>query len=101
VFDDHDHPIFETLECLKSLRGDDYPDDVDVMDALIRADKFGVLVQVATPVRCYLKGGNVYSSGWGHYHTTWLYADDLKESGGQAFLWAHEMNLLDKRKADG
>ena len=101
MFDDHDHPIFETLECLKGLRGDEYPDDVDVMDALIRADKCGVLVQAATPVRKYLKDAKAYLSGWGHYRTTWLYADNLKEAGGQALIWADKMVALDKEKADG
>jgi hypothetical protein len=74
-------------ELRKILRIDALPDmgaDVDdderreyVIEHVREQNMQGLLVQIASPVKDYADDGNSASYSWGHYHTEWIYTDDL------------------------
>ncbi len=76
-------------------------DAEEVLTSAMHANKYGFLIQVATPVRVYEKADDtIYRSGWGHYHTGWLYVDALDETVFPVLTaWAEKMEASDRRKA--
>lgn len=84
------------LECNKAFHGraaDLLPvlrcseDAWAVAEALIDKRCFGILVQVATPVRTYLTRGS-FSCSWGHYTTGWVYGETFEQAWEEAMDWA-------------
>lgn len=73
----------------------------EVLTAAMHADKYGFLIQAATPVRVYEKPDDtIYRSGWGHYHTGWLYVDALDTTVLPVLTaWAEKMIALDRKNA--
>lgn len=74
--------------------GDDYPEASNVAETLRGTP--GFLVQAATPTRHYIGDKGVFSSGWGCYHTAWLYAADETQIPVVCVAWAEERHESDR-----
>jgi hypothetical protein len=61
---------------------------------------FGQLIQLATPVRFdFSEDGACFCTSWGHYHTTWIYADNDQAAVAAALAWKDAMAEADKAAA--
>lgn len=68
-----------------------------VYEWLVDAQKFGFLVQVATPVMKPLGDGCTQFS-WGHYRTEWVYGETLDSAIRLGLAWVAEMRELENTK---
>ncbi|WP_069357896.1 hypothetical protein [Burkholderia cenocepacia] len=66
-----------------------------------RKRTFGLLVQVATPVREYTGDGESYFCSWGHYGTHWLYGDDFALLMPKIEAWVNERCADDRKASNG
>lgn len=57
----------------------------------------GFLVEIGTPVREW-RSNDSYTYSWGHYNTTWLYAETLDDLTKKAVAWADERIAASKKK---
>jgi len=65
-----------------------------IVEWLFKEQRLGFLIQVATPVMKIT--GNRRTCSWGHYATTWFYADTLEEAIEKSLGWVAE-----RREAEG
>ncbi len=63
-------------------------------------EKLGYLAKIATPIRNHSSNG-VTSLSWGHYMTTWVYAETLEELASEAGRWLgqYEKSLREEAHA--
>lgn len=98
----------EFLECLPSKPESDiyrvfpwlweYEGDVEEALDRLRSAK-GFLVQGATPSRRYEVDGETYTSGWGIYKLTWLYAASIEQAAHDVAAWAERMHEEDRQRS--
>lgn len=94
-----DNRLYQQLPKLaRFATQDEYPSPEEVADALRFCN--GFLFQAATPVITPLKGSDTaYMSGWGYYHTAWLYAAEPADFVETVSEWVDEMRQKDRAKA--
>lgn len=93
-----DAEIYQDLPQLKQFAGEEneYPERDAVADVLRNVG--GFIVQAATPVRRPMKGSKTaYMSGWGHYHTGWLYAKSESDIAAKIETWATDIHARDMK----
>ncbi|MCA8197264.1 hypothetical protein [Burkholderia vietnamiensis] len=73
------------------------PDDAenwlpeDVVEWLRVNDKFGFLVQVATPVKEFIDQTS-FNSSWSRYRAEWIYDEDFTRVMARASQWVRKMD---------
>lgn len=90
-------PLYAQLPMLAQFCGDEDVEPERIAYAIQRVP--GFLVQAATPVRRYMGDKGVFVSGWGYYHTEWLYARTEAQIAKVCLAWAKQSAKADKAKA--
>ncbi len=62
----------------------------------IQKNKYGFIVQFATPVKKWSKDKKSASYSWGYYNTKWLYADTFETALESGMKWAEETRAEEK-----
>lgn len=67
-------------------------DSEAIVQWLIDNEKYGFLIQMASPVKTATKVRGCRSFSWGHYRTGWVYGADLDEALDNGFKWVDDMD---------
>ncbi len=99
----HSHnPKCMTCSGTGKVRDEEEPLDAEeILTAAMHSNRYGFLIHVATPVRHYEKPEDtIYRSGWGNYHTGWLYVEALDETVLPVLTaWAEKRYEMDRKNA--
>lgn len=62
---------------------------------------FGLLMQVATPIRSHFSNG-CFRASWGHYTTGWVYGETFDQAWEEAVSWAKKRHTeMAEKEAKG
>ncbi|MCW8857002.1 MAG: hypothetical protein OQJ95_06515 [Kangiella sp.] len=98
-----EHAILNDSDAIAQLLGfsTDESDVENFFEDAFLYNKFGFLVQFATPIPVDVKPDQ-FTHSWSYYTTKWFYGDDYLEVCEQAIQWRDEyvQECLDKAKSD-
>lgn len=66
-------------------------DHEKLLDLLIKKERFGFLLHVATPTPDFSKDSEKPSISWDNYSTEWIYSESFEEAAELAIKWAKEL----------